>query len=392
MSDSGVSLNSNGAYWQATYRDIAGRRVVKGLGPKATVSRREALRLCRELAVSMALRPGLRRGRECPTLGEWRTLYYTLRSPVADTTRELLDGTLALLCAEMGEGTRLDRVSPVDAARFGARISARERKGHAISQATVRKHIRHAKMLFGLAVRLNLIPANPFEAQESSVPDTDKTWATIDDKALAAMLDAAPDADWRCLIALCRLAGLRRGEALRLEWGDVDWANNVLTVEHEGVRTTKKRQRFVPIRPDLLPILREAFEQATDRSIKVCGGISTRGLTYKMHAIVRAAGVPRYNKPFHTLRKNVENEWLTRFPSFDVMAWIGHSEKVARKHYHRTTAAVQAAAMRDTQAEIAHLEGQLARLRESIATKLPQTETTDPQSGGAETTKTAIAS
>ena len=73
-----------------------------------------------------------------------------------------------------------------------------------------------------------------------------------------------PDAEWRLLFALARWGGLRvPSEALRLRWQDIDWSNERFTVtspkteHHEG-----HDSRMVPIFPELLAHLREAFEQA----------------------------------------------------------------------------------------------------------------------------------
>jgi len=40
---------------------------------------------------------------------------------------------------------------------------------------------------------------------------------------LDKLLDACHNVGWKMLIALCRIAGLRRGEALRLLWSDINW-------------------------------------------------------------------------------------------------------------------------------------------------------------------------
>ena len=63
---------------------------------------------------------------------------------------------------------------------------------------------------------------------------------------------------------LCRIGGLRcPSELLPLTWGDVDWENNRLTVHspktehHAGGES-----RVIPIFPELLPHLEEAYDQA----------------------------------------------------------------------------------------------------------------------------------
>jgi integrase len=81
------------------------------------------------------------------------------------------------------------------------------------------------------------------------------------------VIDACPDTQWRLIIMLCRIGGLRYpSELLPLTWGDVDWENNRLTVHspktehHAGGES-----RVIPIFPELLPHLEEACDPATPR-------------------------------------------------------------------------------------------------------------------------------
>ena len=82
------------------------------------------------------------------------------------------------------------------------------------------------------------------------------------------VIDACPDAQWRLLFALSRFGGMWcPSEHLALTWGDIDWANNRITVpspkaeHHEGGES-----RMMPLCPELVPYLREVFEQAPEGS------------------------------------------------------------------------------------------------------------------------------
>ena len=111
--------------------------------------------------------------------------------------------------------------------------------------------IRNVKAMWAEAHRARVVADNPWEGVPSTPPKVDRDWAEITDAQVQAILAACPDARWRCLVALCRWAGLRLGEALTLAWQDVDMQGRTLAVAHEGGRTTKKRARVVPIRPEL---------------------------------------------------------------------------------------------------------------------------------------------
>ena len=81
---------------------------------------------------------------------------------------------------------------------------------------------------------------------------------------IAAVLDACPNIQWRLVVTLCRLAGLRcPSEVGALTWGDVNWEKGRLVVrspktEHHG---GEHAVRVVPIVPELRTKLDDAFHR-----------------------------------------------------------------------------------------------------------------------------------
>jgi len=70
-------------------------------------------------------------------------------------------------------------------------------------------------------------------------------------------------------------------------------------------------------------------------------------------------------KPYHTLRKNCETDWLAAYPVMDVCRWLGHSPTVAMKHYHQTTASTMRRAAGLVADPATELEAEVRRLREA---------------------------
>ena len=290
-----------------------------------------------------------------PTLGEYLDGYLQRRTDVKATTLAKMRQTAESLRQHLGADRRLNRVSPTDAAAwrawFGRRVGAH---GNRISESTVRIHTRNAKTIFRQAVQEKLISASPFDHLKGATLKADKTWRYVDRQELRGLL-AACDPPWRTLFALCRLAGLRRGEALRLTWADVDWGNRRLTVlPEEGKRTTKQRRRVVPIEPELYEVLTEAYDVAAEGQALVVG-INAANIDIMARRRIRWAGFEVWAKPFHTLRKNRETDWAQRYPQYVVAEWMGHSIQVSADHYLRVPdelfakasgAAESAAAMR----------------------------------------------
>jgi integrase len=326
----GVQLHSNGEYWQAKWRTTTGKRVAKSIGSKAKVSKAEALRACREIARDHILEPGSEDAGNAPLLSAWRTAYLKSHSELKEGTVNLKMQTFAKLLDHFGD-IRLDRITRAGAAAFRTWMLGKE-----LSAATVSRYIRDAKSIFREARDQDLIRLNPFDRVSGASPDMAKTWAVISHDDLRRLLDAVPDAAWRALVGMCRLAGLRRGEALRLRVQDVDLVERVLSVYPEGfVEGTKQAYRTVPITPALAAILRESIDAVPDGEERLCWSIYGRNVDRDIRTYLGRAGIPKYGKPLHTLRKNLESEWLAIHPAPAVCAWLGHSPAVAMKHYNK---------------------------------------------------------
>lgn len=143
--------------------------------------------------------------------------------------------------------------------------------------------------------------------------------------------------------ALLGLAGLRRGEALGLRWGDVDLRAGVLHVRRALVRvdhqliiqTPKSRagERDVPIAPELLALLRASYRLAPDRRVIGC---SPETLARRWRVAQLEAGV---SQPYrlHDLRHTYATRLVLAGCNLRVLQYmIGHSsfELTANTYTH----------------------------------------------------------
>ena len=336
-----ISLVSNGAYWQASWKDSLGRRQRKGLGPKATISKAAARRMIGELAKQVMTSSTLREGTKAPTIDRWRDMYFTRRTDLGEGTETLHRTTFAYLIQFLkDDGVIISRISRETASEFRLWLARlRNDKGETqMGAATVAGHIRNCKVIFAHALKVDLLDLNPFDRESGAAPKVERSWAQIDAPSLAKILDACPDGQWRILFALCRWTGLRRGEALRLTWADVDWKDGRLTVRPQGgTVTTKQRTRLVPIRPSLMAMLVDRYE-SPDAAAGPCVRAEIN-LDRDARVIISRALGAVYAKPFHTLRKCCESEWMAEHPVLAVCEWMGHSPAVAQEHYTRATVA-----------------------------------------------------
>jgi len=151
------------------------------------------------------------------------------------------------------------------------------------------------------------------------------------------LIDAAPDADWRCIVALARYGGLRTpSETLAFRWTDINWEKGELLVRspktehHAG-----KESRRVPLFPELERVLMEASELAPDGAEFVVNRYRdvAKNLQKPFLAIIHRAGLTPWKKLFQNLRSSRETELSRHYPLHVVVSWMGNSQPVALGHY-----------------------------------------------------------
>jgi len=369
-----VRVKSNGDYWKAHWRDAKGEPRSKSLGPKSRYGRRQAEAMARQLAVDLRL--GVSRDGVAPRLSEWLRKYLELRTDLAESTRKAVEHTGRYLLAYFTADPPIDRVTRLDAASWKAALARGElrkanlypksddqiapltrfqthrkrmsdadkrKEPRPLSASSVVKHVRDARRIFEEATEENgvgLIGKNPFRRLAGTRPKPAKDWAFVSHEDLGRILDACPNDGWRALFALCRLAGLRRGEALDLMWRDVLWDQNRLVINARLEReTTKKAKRMPPIEPARAPtgltaLLAEIHARAPEGAERVCAGVEGK-LHRRAVEIIQRAGVIVYKKPFHCLRKNRCGEIARVFPQHVFKEWMGHDPEVAEQFYLR---------------------------------------------------------
>jgi len=279
---------------------------------------------------------GLAKRRDSATLAGFIDAYTERRTDVKPSTRLVYDRVRRYLVDHFGEKLPIRDITPGDADAWRLALL---KKG--LADNTIRRSCGVAKQWFTSAVRSRLITDNPFADLAASVRANTKRYYYITREQAQAVLDACPDAEWRLLFALARYGGLRvPSEALRLRWQDIDWSNERFTVtspkteHHEG-----HESRLVPIFPELLPYLREIFEQA-EPGAEFCitryrdGAVNLRT---QLQRIIKRAGLEPWPKLWQNLRSTRETELADQFPAHVASAWIGNSVAVAVKHYLQVT-------------------------------------------------------
>jgi integrase len=189
------------------------------------------------------------------------------------------------------------------------------RKKHKMADESVCIHVRNAKTAFNHPVMEDLIMFNPFDRLKGAPRAPDKEWKYVSFGKLDNLLDACPNSGWMMLISLCRIAGLRRGEALDLAWSGIDWEKRRLSI----IAAKTGRRRVMPIQPKLYRLLLDAFELAEEGEERICP-ISWHCLCKNFQAIRKRAELPKWEDAFRIMRKNCETDWAQRYPQYAVSA------------------------------------------------------------------------
>lgn len=328
-----VRLGSNGKYWQALWT-VKGKRYSQGLGPKAEKGKRAALTQCAAIQAQLNA-SGMGKPPERLTLSQLRERYMRLREgEVKPGTLGLHGRAFDLLEQHFGPDRKVLTITPADMAEWRKEVA-----DSGLAPATVSLFVTKVKAIFAWAVAMELMPRNPATRLKSS----DSTYgakAYISMDQYRTLLGACQYDGQRHLLGLCRLAGLRRGEAVRLRAEDV--AAGTITVRPEGEEGTKQRHRQVPVVPELALLLGSAPKDGHIVRGELGGAVEPRHADRMIHQVIEAAGMEAWPKPLHSLRSSCENDWVTKYPWPDVCRWLGHAPQVAMRNYLRTTPEVWA--------------------------------------------------
>ena len=155
------------------------------------------------------------------------------------------------------------------------------------------------------------------------------------------VLEACPDAQWRLMVALSRLGGLRSpSELLALRLDSADWDAGRLRVDSPKTEHHKGRAyRIIPMFPELRPYLEERWHQAEPGETHFVTRYrdAKQNPRTQLLKIIKWAGLQPWPKLWHNMRASRQTELEELFPSHVVCAWMGNSVRVARKHYLQIT-------------------------------------------------------
>ncbi len=284
---------------------------------------------------------GLVEERKSAILGEYLASYIKRRVDAKPGTVLKWQATEKQLTKFFSNGRDLRTITAGDADAFRLHLLASKTKRGIMQTNTISKHIRVARLFFNAAVRDEVVVKNPFSGVDSGDRRNSAREYFVTQAEADACIEAAPDLQWRLIIALARYGGLRTpSELVRLKWTDILWDSDRMVIHSPKTEGYEgKETRIVPLFPELKPFLDAAWVTEADKSEFVITRYrtDTQNLRTTFLKIIERAALKPWPKLFQNMRASRQTELEETFPSHVVCRWMGNSVKVAQKHYLQVT-------------------------------------------------------
>jgi site-specific recombinase XerD len=231
----------------------------------------------------------------------------------------------------LGSGRLLQDVSIADCERFCATKTADA------SVWTARKYYLALAAAFERAKSWGHITDNPWrKVKKPKTPEVLPEYFTREQ--FRALLAVISDRNFRELVTVAALTGLRRGELLAMQWDWVDLARRVVTAKNTKDFTTKsKKSRVVPLCDEVMAVLLSRSERENRKSGYVFhwegNHLSEDRVSRKLKlALEKAELSPTLH--WHSLRHTFAS-WLVQggVSLYQVSKLLGHSSTIVTEKY-----------------------------------------------------------
>jgi len=205
----------------------------------------------------------------------------------------------------------------------------------AVSPVSVNVELRSLRTIFNIALRWNLIEANPFvKVQLVRIPEVMPAFFTKED--FLTFLDAVGNHRLRDVFVFAILTGLRRGEILNLKFSDVDLDRKIAQIQSSvNYRVKAGKQRIIPLSDQAVKLLEARKANARCQYVFDYKGRQILGnhVTHVMKKFVLKAGLDKRLHP-HSLRHS-HATWLVmnRVSIYEVKELLGHSSVTMTSRY-----------------------------------------------------------
>jgi integrase len=300
-------------------------------GKRKYVSGKTRAEVSKKLTKAIAERDaGLAFDAEGLTVGEYLTRWLdTVRGTVKDNTWSGHEINVRVhLCPVLGS-TKLDKLNP-----FQVQSLYRRKLDDGRSPASVLKVHSILSKALKVAVRWRLIPLNPCADVTPPRPPRADVQA-LEVQQVRTLLAAAEDTDLYALWVVLATTGTRIGEALALQWDDVDLAARTLrvsgTLTRNGIGSVKTAtsRRTIKLPKMTVDALKEDHRNGSGFVFSTCKGTSINVCNLRNRIwkpLLIKAGLPT-DTHIHALRHSAITLLLSRgVPVKVVSEMAGHAD------------------------------------------------------------------
>ena len=212
---------------------------------------------------------------------EWFEEYANLN--LRSTTYERLKQLKRRIYSAIGH-LRIDKITPRQLQVFVNSLTkdgANEVTRKPLAPKTIRHNLSLISDVFDYAVKMGIVPDNP--CSKVTLPKGEVKERQIYSQEEMALLLTKMDGEmlkYKVFFYLMAYSGLRRGEMLGLEWKDIDFENNVISVKRtsnqtkeRGVYTdttkTKRSQRTLKISTYIMDMLKELKAEQDEKALRL---------------------------------------------------------------------------------------------------------------------------
>ncbi|MGN0622175.1 MAG: tyrosine-type recombinase/integrase [Porcipelethomonas sp.] len=162
-----------------------------------------------------------------------------------------------------------------------AKEGANEKTGKPLAPKTIRHNLSFISDVFSYAVKMDLLSDNP--CRKVTIPKgevKEKPIYSQEEMALLLTRISGEPTKYRAFFFLIAYSGFRRSEMLGLEWKDIDFEHNVITIKRTSNYTagrgtytdttkTKRSQRVLKISPYIMSILKELKDEQDEEALRL---------------------------------------------------------------------------------------------------------------------------
>ena len=179
---------------------------------------------------------------------------------------------------------RIDKISTRQLQGFVnslAKEGANEKTGKPLASKTIRHNLSFISDVFSYAVKMGIVSDNP--CSKVTIPKGEvkekQIYSQEELELLLNKLQGEPT-KYRAFFYLIAYSGLRRSEMLGLEWKDIDFEHNVISVRRTSNYTaergtytdttkTKRSQRVLKISPYIMGILKQLKDEQDGEALRL---------------------------------------------------------------------------------------------------------------------------